>query len=441
MNPSSLIGHVLELLRHIDHQKLPADRLSGEFFRARTYLGSHDRRFIAENVFGVIRHRRAAEALLERFLADHPAYSDLNRSPERYLAVLAAFSALRPLVDTRQEAAFTIPPLLWKTTYPNLDLESYRQWLEAHAGLDFLQNESPTVIRGVRYSFQDWMVDAWSENFSAEIDALLGAFNAPAPIAIRVNTLKTSRDACRERLREEGIETECTPISPAGLIARKRFNATSSPSFKEGWFEMQDEGSQIVSFIAAPQPGSTVIDSCAGAGGKTLHLANLMHNEGEIIAIDVDPKRTKELEYRAQRAGITIVRTLAREGLVPEDLAGKADLVIVDAPCSGSGTLRRNPAFKWTITESLVDHYNELQRTILRFNAQFTKPGGKLLYCTCSLFRKENEDVIDRFLAEGEGFHLERHEGLIQSVRPAVTLLPHVHNTDGFFIATLRRES
>jgi 16S rRNA (cytosine967-C5)-methyltransferase len=258
---------------------------------------------------------------------------------------------------------------------------------------------------------------------------------------MRVNTLKTNRDTCRERLKEEGIETERSPISPVGLIARKRFNAASSLAFKEGWFEMQDEGSQIVSLIAAPQPGATVIDACAGAGGKTLHLADLMRNQGKIFAIDIDPKRTSELELRSARAGITIVRTLGREGLAPEELAGKADLVLVDAPCSGSGTLRRNPAFKWTITESLVEHQSELQRTILQFNAQFTKPGGTLLYCTCSLFRKENEDVVEAFLAGHPEYHLERREGLVESAEAAITLLPHLHNTDGFFIATMRREA
>jgi len=261
-----------------------------------------------------------------------------------------------------------------------------------------------------------------------------------------VNTLKTDREECRLRLQKEGIETEDTPRSPVGLVVGKRFDRNASPAFRDGWFEIQDEGSQLVSLFARPIPGSVVIDACAGAGGKTLHLAEMMKNEGEIIAIDSGKRRLEELSLRARRAGISCVKTMVVSDLRPDNLDGKADLVLVDAPCSGSGTIRRNPSLKWQISETMVDRYASRQQEILDFNSAFVRSGGALCYVTCSLLRKENEEVLRTFLEKHPQFALVDCPTAGLDLRTGVTdqfvhLLPHRHNTDGYFIGLMRRSA
>ena len=234
-------------------------------------------------------------------------------------------------------------------------------------------------------------------------------------------------------------------ISPAGLVLQKRFHNLSSNSFLEGWYEIQDEGSQLVSQIADPHTGEIVIDACAGAGGKSLHMAQLMKNEGEIIAIDVDKYRLTELEKRAKRAGVSIIKTKLNKNLRAEEFHRKADLVLVDAPCSGVGTIRRSPWMKWGITEPLVGQYAEKQKNILSFNSQFVKPGGKLVYATCSLFRKENDEVVNHFLNSFPDFRLV-HPGEdlakfgLYLNSSTITMYSHRSNTDGFFVAVMKRD-
>jgi 16S rRNA (cytosine967-C5)-methyltransferase len=241
-------------------------------------------------------------------------------------------------------------------------------------------------------------------------------------------------------LKGEGIDSTPTSISPAGLVAGKRFNIHSSPAFRDGWFELQDEGSQIVSLAISPRPGNMVIDACAGAGGKALHLAELMRNKGEIVAIDVDSERLAELQRRADRAGVNCIRTEPRANLEPEPLLGKADIVLVDAPCSGVGTIRRNPRMKWSVTESMVDHFSEKQLSLLGFNSRFVKPGGRLVYSTCSLLLNENENVLHAFLNSHPEFTSD--VGNLTGLKidqGAIKLFPHLNETDGFFIAPMKR--
>jgi 16S rRNA (cytosine967-C5)-methyltransferase len=288
------------------------------------------------------------------------------------------------------------------------------------------------------------MAEELDAQFGGDTEKLLAALNEPALTALRANTLKSSRDQCRELLHSEGIE--CTPsaIVPDGLVAAKRFNVEGTRAYKEGAFEVQDEGSQLVAIIAEPAPGMTVFDACAGAGGKALHMSALMRNEGEIVAIDSDPRRLGELTRRAERSGANNVKTVALGELRPENFQGKGDIVLIDAPCSGSGTIRRNPWFKWTITENLVEHYSQVQQKILLFNAQFVKPRGKLVYVTCSLFRKENEEVIEKFLSEFTGFSNVTSELKLPGMTIVPTggfirLAPHILPTDGFTVCVLER--
>ena len=441
MNLSSLVGHVTELLLHTQGSAQPVDRLVSAFFHARTYLGSRDRRFISDALYGIIRKRRFLEALLEQYLREHPGSDDLDQPQKRFLPLYGIYA----LTVGRKEGDDPLPSSLWMAAFPTIRFDEFARWIEEHASLDFLASSGETSL-AVRESFQDWMVERWRAQVGEELPDLLASLNLPAEVTLRVNSLRTTRDECAARLALEGIPVVPSRYSREGLVAGKRFNAQISKAFAEGWFELQDEGSQFVSLLANPRPGEVVIDGCAGAGGKALHLAAMMENTGEIIAIDSEPKRLRELEKRVRRAGVTIARPLLNSEMIPELLASTADLILVDAPCSGSGTIRRNPSFKWTLTESLVSHYHVQQSEILAFNARFVKPGGRLVYATCSLFREENEDVVEAFLGAHPGFRLaslrEAAARLgISSTEDMLTLYPHRTRTDGFFIALLVRKS
>lgn len=442
MNPSSLIGHVTELLQRIENSNRPnnrsggqpADRITAAFFKDRRYLGAKDRRVISESVFGIIRNRRYLEALFERYLEENPSHSDLDDQNLRFLPLYAIYAAV---FQTSPE----VPEGHWLTTFPKIPLMSFTEASSSYSSLEFITDH---LIRlGVKYSFQDWMASEWSGQVGDQLEPLLRSLNAPPNITLRVNLLKITREECQLRLAKEGIETHPAPLTPAGLIVSKRFAAQASPAFSDGWYEIQDEGSQLVSLIADPKPGDIVIDACAGAGGKSLHLAELMKNDGELVAIDVEKTRLRELETRVRRADVHIIRTQLREEVRPENFAGKADLVLVDAPCSGVGTIRRNPGLKWSVSEKLVSYYSEKQLEILSYNSQFVKHGGKLIYATCSLFRKENEEVVKKFLAQHNEFSRSAIQPItgLESKNGEITLYPHIHNTDGFFVAILSKMS
>jgi 16S rRNA (cytosine967-C5)-methyltransferase len=442
MNAASLIGHVTELLRLIDGSRQPPDRTVSAFLKERHYLGARDRRAVSESVYGMIRSRRYLEAILEEFTLRHPEHAEIETRPTRYLLLYLIFTtAIAGASSPSGEALPEMPGGLWSSMFPKADLEETKSWITRNAGLEFLPDDQ-AIRLGVQYSFQDWMVESWLRQYTSEADQLMQSLNEPARTTLRVNTLKASRDDCRERLRQEGIETEPTPRSSDGLIATKRFTTHSSPAFKEGWFEIQDEGSQLVSIIADPKPGERVIDVCAGAGGKSLHLAALMGNEGKITAMDVETKRLHELMERAKRAGArSILTQVTRTGdgrHVPE----AADLVLVDAPCTGVGTIRRNPGLKWSVAESDVSRYAARQSDILASSAGLVATGGRLVYATCSLFSGENEEVVAWFLDMHREFGVDRSAGSeagLQSDHGYIRLLPHRHGTDGFFIAVLRR--
>ncbi len=438
MNPASLTGHILELQRSIERSTYPPDRIVTDFFRSRKYLGSHDRRAIANAVFGLLRHRRFTETLLEQFSKNHPGTEILSDPAVRALPIFVCYSEL---VD----AGVKVPSAFWKTHFPNIDLSQYITWIKENSSLTYLVDDNIQRL-GVQYSFPDWMVRAWNDHIGDETEDLLRGLNTPAPTALRVNLLLADRTECQRRLGEEGIETEFTKISPAGLIAGKRFNSEASAAYKDGWFEIQDEGSQLISLLAQPRPGNVVIDACAGAGGKSLHMAELMKNEGEIIALDIDSKRLNKLRKRVERAHITIIRSYIENEIQRDDLLGKADFVLIDAPCSGSGTIRRNPGLKWSLTPSLVKHYSEQQLSILDRTIPFLKPDGTMLYATCSLFTDENETVVRAFLENNSGYRVCSIEDRLTAFNltphtSMLNLFPHRHQTDGFFAAIIKRNS
>ncbi|MBN1396814.1 MAG: methyltransferase domain-containing protein, partial [Bacteroidetes bacterium] len=379
MQISSLIGHTQELLGIILKSDKPADSLIDTFFRSHKYLGSHDRRFIAETSYGTLRHLRKLEYQVDAAVS---GISCNIPDDDRHLFLIIAFL----FNETRNDqitSDILIPKIKDNRTRENLEL--------------ILTNlkrpvviESKSVIQriGIEYSFPDWMIEKFIAQYEeSETEKICASLNKLAPLTIRVNTLKTTVEQCKEELEKLGIESERTPISPVGLILKKRLNVFSLPIFKEGWFEMQDEGSQILPLLIDPKPNAKVLDVCAGAGGKTLELAAIMKNRGEIFAADINGFRLEDLRKRAKRAGVQNVRVKeigSADNLV-DRFKGFFDIVLVDAPCSGTGTIRRNPGMKWKITEHTVDEVSEKQEAILDSSAPLVKPGGRLVYATCTL--------------------------------------------------------
>jgi 16S rRNA (cytosine967-C5)-methyltransferase len=442
---TSLLGHAFELFDTVERDRLPADQVVDRFFRARRYLGSTDRRFIAEAVYGMLRHRLLIETLFQSGLQELNGYTTLanTRSPlGLYVTYLLAVEK-----KSVNDVAETLSAH-WNVHFPSVPLETLAEAVLCHHELD-LASRSAEDRLSVTYSFPKWMVEEWLGRFGeSETEALCAALNTPAPTTIRVNTLKTSVEECQRRLLQEGIATERTKLSPFGLSLAKRLNVPSLQSFKDGWFEIQDEASQIVTLLLDPRPG-VVVDACAGGGGKTLELAALMENDGKILAFDVEARRLRNLEKRAERAGVRgLEARLVEEGFakVGDDGATKADAILIDAPCSGLGTLRRNPGNKWRVSPGFVEHLSQQQGKLLERWSLLLRPGGRLVYATCTLLRKENEGVVENFLVHHAEFQLDSASQILSKWEMAhlvqngcLYLYPHQHNTDGFFAAVMKR--
>ncbi|MGH2566779.1 MAG: 16S rRNA (cytosine(967)-C(5))-methyltransferase RsmB [Bacteroidota bacterium] len=441
MQLPSLLGHVQELLSTILTSDKPADSLIDSFFRSRKYLGSHDRRFIAETTYGTLRHLRRARAALDFALADSNA---TVRDTDRVLLTVASYllsielnaelnhEALTPKIQSA-ELKRRLPEIVARMT-------SFR----------LAPSSDPLDRMGIRYSFPDWLVKSFIHEFGeTEAETLCAGLNEQAPLTLRVNALMTTVEECQRILQSEGIETSRTRLSPLGLNVAKRFNIFSLKSFRDGFFEVQDEGSQLVPLIIDPKPTAKVLDACAGAGGKTLALASIMKNRGEIYAADVHGFRLKELHRRATRAGVSNVRIKEVDDLAElmEKYSGFFDIVFIDAPCSGLGTIRRNPGMKWTVTEETVKELSEKQQRIIESSAPLVKSGGRLVYATCTVLREENENVVERFLSEHSGFTMidpapsVAQLGLSSAISGKfIKLLPHRHGTDGFFCAMMEKK-
>lgn len=424
MKLSSLIGHVTELYSDIITSTKPADRCIDVFFRARKYLGSTDRRFISETIYGMLRHKKRIEWVVSS--AGSPA--DTHLLCGTYLLFQKQFSVetlaveLNIAIDT---------------------LTAVDKWIEKEP-----QFVSVSEAMSTKYSFPEWMIVEWNRVFDqSDVESLCVTLNTQAPMTIRVNTIKNSVTECQHALRNEGIDTEPTKYSPFGLHLKKRTNLFQLQSFKEGLFEVQDEGSQLLALLVDPKPTSKVIDACAGAGGKALALAAIMKNRGEIFAWDVHSFRLEELRKRIKRSGVDSIRTkVIKENESLDGYKDAADAVLVDAPCTGTGTIRRNPGMKWSVSEKMVEELHQKQYSILSLNAQYVKPGGRIIYATCSLMEHENSDVVERFLGENSQFELippsvilERYDLAHLANNKYFQLFPHKSNTDGFFAAVMKR--
>ena len=431
MKHSSLIGHTIEALTLVRAGGRPADAVIAEFFRARHYLGSSDRRFIADAAYGVIRHYRLLADRSQRVLGLSGA------GPVGAVVLVAARESTGP--DADPDAIASAIGERWSVR--EMTCAEFVRRARSAAG------DESALPRAVRHSIPDFVAAEWAGRFPPEeAEALCAASNAQPPLAIRVNTLKGSVAVCAGALVREGIEPAPGGISPAALILPRRINAASLRPFRDGLFEMQDEGSQLIAPLLEPRAGMAILDACAGGGGKSLHLAALMENRGEITALDVDRGRLESLNVRARRSGATIVRSgLVRKG-APPPRDGAYDAVLIDAPCSGTGTFRRNPWTKLACTRDFSLSLAGRQRELLRRHAPSVKRGGRMVYATCTLLEEENASVVKDFLALRPDFTLLNAGEILarQGIRvaaegPWLELFPHRTGTDGYFAAVMVR--
>lgn len=444
MKRSSLFGHVIELHDAIRTSKRPADLVVREFFRSRHYLGAKDRRFISETVYGLVRHFNLVQVYAEEALRLAGGIVSANGIPS--IILIGVYSV--KVIDEGLDALLPDVSGLWRVYVPDIDCRVFLEVVSS-VSLPSAIKDDTTRSLATRFSFPEMVVQEWLERYGDnETELLCAALNSPAPITIRVNTLAATVAHCQASLQDEGINAQRTSLSPVGLKLEKRINAQALQSFKLGYFEMQDEGSQLLSMLVGVSPGATVVDACAGGGGKSLHLAAIMDNFGNLMAIDVEETRLNNIRERLRRAGVTIASLYLadRDREAIGKWRGKADAVLIDAPCSGVGTFRRNPGAKLTFTEGFIESVAETQQQVLEQYSALVRPRGRLVYSTCTLLRRENEDQVSAFLSHHPDFELLSAPEILQEQNVHVdmsssflTLLPHKTTTDGFFAAVMAR--
>ena len=411
-----LVGQAETLLAEVLEFKGPADATTSRFFREHPKLGHSERGVIAEAVFAVLRRRTEFSHLSESGTG----------SPARRLILLGMMqtigrSALVPLVS-----------------------EFEAEWLDRISKID-----PASLPPRVRTNLPEWIEKPLSERFAPEeLTQLTAALNYPAPLDLRVNTFKVTRDQVLDTLEANGIEAGEMPYAPNGVRVVGKPAVNRLKAFEEGQFEVQDEGSQLLCHIVGAKRGEMVVDFCAGAGGKTLALGAMMRSTGRLYAFDVSDRRLAKLKPRMAKSGLSNVHPVlidSEHDPKIKRLAGKIDRVLVDAPCSGLGTLRRNPDLKWRQSPASLEELLPKQASILANAARLVKPGGRLIYATCSILEVENEGIVRGFLEAHPDFKLVPASQVLADQKIALdtgdylSLWPHVHGTDGFFAAVLER--
>lgn len=435
MHESARINTAIELLAECEAswkrpRSLPADIIIHHYFKARRYIGSKDRGAIVELVYYIIRHH----ATLSWWAAHH------NLEGARALMV-AVLLLHRHLTLPDLHNIFNADKFA-----PDKLSPAEAAYAKTLAGKNLLHPDMPDHVR---LNFPHWMQEQLQSSLGDAWQEEVATLNEEASVDLRVNTLLATRDQLITALAEEGYDVEPTPHSPLGVRIRTRAPVFTSACFKRGWFEMQDEGSQLVALLAPVKPGDKVIDFCAGAGGKTLALAAQMQNKGRILAWDTSQKRLDQMKPRLARAKVDNVQ---RHVLTSENdpfikrHKDSADCVLIDAPCSGCGTWRRNPDLKWRFHENDLQEILAIQGRILESASRLVKKGGHLLYVTCSLLQSENENTVATFLTHCKKFVVAEYKKIwSKTSEPTIRqdgvlrLTPHQDGTDGFFAYLLHR--
>ena len=419
MRDSARLQAAIEILQELEATALPADRYLRDWFRARRYAGSKDRAAITERVYSVFRHR---VSLTWRMASERPR-----------ALVIASLLA-------EGMAAEQIAALFGDGPYAPAPLTD-----EERAAIAQRSGMPPLHVQG---EYPEWLEPELKRAFGGDLLDEMKAMTSRAPVDLRVNTLKEQRNALIANLQSMGFKAEATPYSPTGIRVPSGEGLSAlhrSAFFLEGAFEFQDEASQIAAVLCAVKPGQSVLDLAAGAGGKSLALAATMQNKGQVLAFDDSPQRLKPLSERAARAGATIISIADKRG-GPLWGKGKFDVVLVDAPCSGSGTWRRSPELKTRFTPEKLTGLAKLQDWLLADGGRHTKPGGRLVYATCSILPVENEDRIEAFLKTTPDFAIVDaasvwRDAVAGAAPPGIGKYfhgsPRRTGSDGFFVCVL----
>ncbi|MBL7997347.1 MAG: hypothetical protein JNL32_01795 [Candidatus Kapabacteria bacterium] len=461
MKTSSLLGHCAQLLKIIRKSPHPADALTSDYMRERKYIGSKERRAVSEIVFSILRRL----ILLDFHVEVTCSTSHRTDVPDEVLVVAAGalllytdeFEHLDSLLRAASNDAEDIPSAIAQLLIEKggLDPTKATECIAAlQASIAQRKNEILTSdTPWIDCSMPEWMFQNWCDYYGRDsaIENANTVLNG-APLTVRVNTMIGNREKVLTALQNDGFDCTATPYSPHGIIFARRVQLHTHPLMQHGIIEVQDEGSQLVGFALSPHEEWSVLDACAGAGGKSLHCAVLQNDKGAITGSDIEPRRLRELYHRSQRAHLKSIRCQSFATLKPDErssLFGTFDAVIIDAPCSGIGTIRRSPMLKYRVNPNQLERIAAKQRSIISDYARYVKPGGILLYVTCSLMHEENADVVSAFLSSTDEFIgddlrpvFEQHGiGIdISGESPhCVTLLPYQHGTDGFFIARMKR--
>mgnify|MGYP004526049373 CR=1 FL=1 len=432
MTPAARFSAAVALLAEMEGQgRRPADAIANDFFRARRYIGSGDRRAVAERAWGVVRERmlldwhlaRAGGRPTPRLLAAAHARIIEHEEPRDIAWIFSGERFAEPAMtqeETRVIAALR-PPLL-----------------------------PPGMPEPVRLNVPEWALPGFRARFGEAIEKAARAMTVPAPLDLRVNLLRGTRDAARMALGAEGIEAVPTPFSPWGLRIADRRPVLATEPFRSGLIEVQDEGSQLIALLADAKPGMRVADYCAGAAGKTLAMAATMANRGRITACDVSEPRLTGAAKRLRRGGVdnAELHLLTAGDRWAKRRAATFDRVLVDAPCTGTGTWRRNPDARLRMGPTDLGELLRKQSEILDAASSLVRPGGRLIYATCSVLPEEDEGQVDALLQRRPEFQVvplarawaeSGAAGPPPGDGPFMALSPHVHDTDGFFCAVLER--
>lgn len=427
MTPAARIQAVIELMDEVVATPRPADTLASLYFRARRYIGSKDRAAINTRFYRAMR-----EYIRLGWWVQKTGMPPVPRN-----LVIAA------LIFDREHTAESLPMMFSGERFAPEELtQAEYKMAQALEGKKLDDDDMPLRER---CECPDWAFEALQRALGPRFEDEMRAMMSPAPLDLRVNTIKATRDEVLKQLKDEGYDAHAGRISPLSIRVLGRPQLSQHELYQNGVFEIQDEGSQMVALVAAAQPGEQVADFCAGAGGKTLALGASMHNKGRIVAMDVLGGRLERAKERFRRAGLHNIETRAltseRDKYVKR-AAGKFDLVLVDAPCSGVGTWRRDPDKRWRQLGPGLPALVPLQKSILDSAQRLVRPGGRLVYATCSLLPEENEEQIGAFLAAHGDFTVDPVSARldIEGVCDYLSLTPGRHDTDGFFAAVLRRK-
>jgi len=433
MTPSARLSAVVELLDTIFGTTGRAEQVVGGYFRTRRYAGSKDRRWVSEFLYSVLRRMGEIDWTLEKL-----GLEQTNRMRAIVATVVLDQQDIESVIETNFVGTHA------------LDVPTEEEATALRTLTDIDAAEMPNHVKG---NFPSWIVDKLQTQYGDRSLDIMAAYTDRAPVTFRVNSLKATRDDVLKQMTDEGIEVRKTELSPIGIIIENRQNLAAHSLLKDGILEIQDEAAQVSALLAEAGPGLQVVDYCAGGGGKTLAMGANMANEGQIYALDIEARRMRDVASRCKRANLHIVQSHVLVDELPEEsvlhrLPGKMDIVFVDAPCSGSGSWRRQPEQRWHLTEERLVELQDMQIDILNKASDLVAPGGKLVYATCSILSDENGEQIKRFLADHPEFKVHNASQAWSDAEIGgemsgefMELTPETQGTDGFFTAILLRNA